>query len=87
MWRDDIDCQIDYSPGLFGARVTKTGAFSWFGNTLKQMNIRLDIQNIVASSGARIFHMGQLLDYGLCAFMACRGTNLSHTFSFLSAPI
>jgi len=49
------------------------------------MNIRLDIENNVASSsGARIVQPGQLLDYELCAFTACRGTNLPYTFYFLA---
>lgn len=47
------------------------------------MNIRLNIENNVASSGARIVQPVQVLDYELCAFMACRGINLPYTFSFL----
>jgi len=61
MWRAVIDCQNYSLPGLFGVRLTKSGAFSRFVNTLKQMNIRLIIENNVASSGARILQPGQLL--------------------------
>ena len=48
------------------------------------MNIRLNIENNVASSlAARKVQVVQVLDYKLCAFMACRGTNLPYTASLL----